>query len=82
MLARDASAMFVATITLRLPGGAGSKIRVCISDGSAEYTARGYTGRQARSCQGNAWVSAYARIHAKNATAAWNMPILSTRILG
>ena len=34
----DVSAMFVAMTTLRAPGGAGSKILVCISDGSAEYT--------------------------------------------
>jgi hypothetical protein len=32
----DASAMLVATTTLRVPGGAGSKILVCSSDGSAE----------------------------------------------
>eukprot|EP00982_Pelagococcus_subviridis_P004020 29026-Pelagococcus_subviridis.AAC.6 len=36
----DASAMFVATMTFLLPGGAGSKMRVCISDGSDEYTGR------------------------------------------
>ena len=36
----DASAMFVATITFLAPGGAGSKMRVCISDGSDEYTGR------------------------------------------
>ena len=32
------SAMFVASTTLRAPGGAGSKMRDCISLGSAEYT--------------------------------------------
>ena len=32
----DASAILVATMTLRAPGGAGSKILVCISEGSAE----------------------------------------------
>ena len=32
--------MFVATITFLLPGGAGSKMRVCISDGRDEYTGR------------------------------------------
>ena len=32
----DASAMLVAAMTLREPGGAGSKILLCISDGSAE----------------------------------------------
>ena len=39
-IVRDASAMLVATITLRAPGGAGSKMRVCISEGSAAYTGR------------------------------------------
>ena len=32
--------MLVATMTLREPGGAASKIRVCISDGREEYTGR------------------------------------------
>ena len=32
----EASAMLVAITILRAPGGAGSKIRVCISDGRAE----------------------------------------------
>jgi hypothetical protein len=34
----DASAMLVATTTLRAPGGAYSKIFYCISVGRAEYT--------------------------------------------
>ena len=37
-MVRDVSAMFVAMITLREPGGAGSKILDCISLGRAEYT--------------------------------------------
>ena len=34
----DASAILVATTHLRVPGGAGSKMRVCISLGRLEYT--------------------------------------------
>ena len=36
----DVSAMLVAMTTFLEPGGAGSKILVCISEGSAEYTGR------------------------------------------
>jgi hypothetical protein len=36
-MVRDASAMLVAMTHLRAPGGAGSKMRVCISDGSALF---------------------------------------------
>ena len=50
----DASAMLVATTTLRALGGAGSKMRVCISLGSALYTGRmsscGMSAVRARAC--------------------------------
>ena len=37
-MVREVSAIFVAMITLREPGGGGSKIFVCISLGNALYT--------------------------------------------
>ena len=36
----EVSAIFVAITTFRVPGGAGSKIRDCISEGRALYTGR------------------------------------------